>query len=163
MTTRWYLLIAFTALLFSCKKEFHKASTTPQRPVWASSKAPTTAPAEEIAAGEMLTGEKEETNTITEKAPVTKKSTGAFTKAETKALKQEIRKEIKAQKRIQKETDPRLSRALWMTIFGGIATTLGIVFMAYAPTGLFVFFFGLVFIVGLVSLIMYLANPKPKM
>jgi hypothetical protein len=50
-----------------------------------------------------------------------------------------------------------------MTIFGGIATTLGIVFMAYAPTGLFVFAFGLVFLIGAVILIMYLANPKPKM
>lgn len=165
MTTRWYILIAFTALLFSCKKELHVAKNTPQQPVWASGKAHSTLiPEENTLPGEMLIEEKAATNTIAEKTPLTKKNEGAtLSKEEKKLLKKEIRKEIKAQKKIQKETDPRLSRALWMTIFGGVATTLGIVFMAYAPTGLFVFAFGLVFIVGIVSLIMYLANPKPKM
>ena len=77
--------------------------------------------------------------------------------------RKELKKKIKAEQKANKEMDPRLSRGLLMTIFGGIATTLGIVFMAYAPTGLFVFAFGIVFLVGLVTLIMYWANPKPKM
>jgi lipopolysaccharide export LptBFGC system permease protein LptF len=77
--------------------------------------------------------------------------------------RKELKRKIKDQQKLNKEMDPRLSRGLLMAIFGGIATTLGIVFMGYAPTGLFVFAFAIVFIIGMVNLIMYWANPKPKM
>ena len=63
----------------------------------------------------------------------------------------------------KKEMNPRLSRALWMMIPGGLAVILGILLYSVAPTGLFIFAFSIVFLVGLVSFILYLANPKPKM
>jgi uncharacterized membrane protein len=69
----------------------------------------------------------------------------------------------KKQRPIKKEMDERLSRGLLMTIFGGVAVALGIIFINLAPTGLFIFAFSIVFLVGLVSLISYWANPKPKM
>ncbi len=75
----------------------------------------------------------------------------------------QTKKEIKKSNQINKERDPRYSRALIMTIFGGLATGLGILAMNVAPTGLLVFIFGLIFIIGVVSLIMYWANPRPKM
>ena len=74
-----------------------------------------------------------------------------------------IIKEVKKITKVTKERDPRLSRALIMTIFGGLATGLGILASSVAPTGLLVFIFGVIFIIGVVSLIMYLANPRPKM
>ncbi len=78
------------------------------------------------------------------------------------ALKKDI-KRIKKIKREKKEMNPTLSRALWMTIPGGLAVILGIALYSVAPTGLFIFAFSLVFLVGFVSLILYWANPKPKM
>jgi hypothetical protein len=73
------------------------------------------------------------------------------------------KEDIKENKNVKKDRDPRYKRALIMTIFGGLATALGIIAINVAPTGLFIFIFGLVFIVGLVSLIMYWANPKPTL
>ncbi len=81
---------------------------------------------------------------------------------ETKIISK-TKKEIRKERKQKKEKDPRLTTALIMTIFGGIATGLGIAFNQYAPTGLFVFVFGIVFVIGVISLCMYLANPKPKM
>ncbi len=89
-------------------------------------------------------------------------TSGLIKKEHTSTIAPEERKEVR-QRQVKKEVDPRLSRGLWMTIFGGLATALGIIFMAYAPTGLFVFAFGIVFLVGVITLIMYKANPKPKM
>ncbi|HWZ23162.1 MAG TPA: hypothetical protein VNW06_10940 [Cytophagaceae bacterium] len=74
-----------------------------------------------------------------------------------------LKKEIKKIKKGKKEMDPRLSRALLMTIAGGAAVILGIALYSVAPTGLFIFAFSFVFLVGLVSLILYWSNPKPKM
>jgi hypothetical protein len=80
-----------------------------------------------------------------------------------KSLLSPMKKEITKRERARKEMNPRLSRALWMTIPGGLAVVLGILLYGVAPTGLFIFAFSIVFLVGLVSLIIYLANPKPKM
>lgn len=74
-----------------------------------------------------------------------------------------LKKEISKRERVKKERDPRLSRALWLAIPGGLAVVLGILLYGVAPTGLLIFAFSIVFLVGLVSLIQYWINPKPKM
>jgi len=73
------------------------------------------------------------------------------------------KKEIKSLLSERKGMDPRLSNALAMSIIGASGTTLGILLFSYAPTGALIFAFALVFLVGLISLLMYLANPKPKL
>jgi activator of 2-hydroxyglutaryl-CoA dehydratase len=94
-----------------------------------------------------------------EEKKIKKPGTSVLPFSEIKKLK----KEIKKRKKEKKEMDPRLSRALVMTIGGGAAVILGIALYGVAPTGLFIFAFSFVFLVGLVSLILYWANPKPKM
>lgn len=84
-------------------------------------------------------------------------------RSEIKREETKERQSINKSAKERKEMNPRLSRALWMTIPSGMAVILGIVLVSYAPTGLFIFAFGIVFLVGLISLFMYLADPKPKL
>lgn len=167
MNTRYLVFITLTIIFFSCKRHIvpDKESRTSTHSTYIVSSgleaSGETSPQHNSTSGKWKEVEKDDRprkiiNSF--KQQITKDS------AITKDLsRKELKKKIKENKKINKETDPRLSRALIMTIFGGIATTLGIVFMGYAPTGLFIFAFGIVFLVGIVSLIMYLANPKPKM
>ncbi|HSZ26493.1 MAG TPA: hypothetical protein VK766_12265 [Cytophagaceae bacterium] len=70
---------------------------------------------------------------------------------------------IKENGKTKKEMHPSLARALVMTIAGGLGVAIGIALYSFASTGLLIFAFSIILIVGLVSLIMYLASPKPKM
>ncbi len=72
-------------------------------------------------------------------------------------------KRLKETNKEKKEANPRLSNARIMTIIGGLGLGFGIATFKFFPTGLLIFLFGIVFLVGIISLIMYLADPKPKL
>jgi hypothetical protein len=173
MNINWTLLLVSVLILFSCERELISVKKTNSTYQEESSSHPRFSknPTEQIASG---MSSEENTHPIASNSTsenLIEKKIASF--PEKAALKEEIasetknvlktKKEIKINKRPKKEKDPRLTTALIMTIFGGLATTLGIVFNKYAPTGLFVFVFAIIFIIGLISLFMYLANPKPKM
>ncbi len=168
MNIKWSFVIVLVILFCACKRELsthsYQAASSPLASAAFSESFPglSATRVEENNTDESL---KQQEPTTEYRRPFLEKEKKFVAKkiAEKNIFSKQTRKELKEKKEIKKETDPRLSRGLWMTIFGGIATTLGIVFMGYAPTGLFVFAFGIVFIVGVVTLIMYLSNPKPKM
>ena len=168
MKIKIFVLLALVIALSSCGKKYtslnhstvsEKQIVINQNPVSEQPSANTTKEAVGI------TSEKNKNDLFTTK-PVSKKQ-DEFKKQDLQSLsRSEIKKELKELKRRdrqKKEMNPQLSRALWMTIPGGLAVILGILLYGVAPTGLFIFAFSLVFLVGLVSLILYWANPKPKM
>jgi hypothetical protein len=168
MNTKWTLLVVLVVVFSSCKrelvsvktnspdKESFSFNTISENSVGQMASGMSSESADNIAANSIQQNQMEKK--LSSKKIILKEESPSETKIDLKT-----KKEIKRDRRQKKEKDPRLTTALIMTIFGGIATTLGIVLYAYAPTGLFIFVFGIIFIVGLISLFMYLANPKPKM
>jgi len=163
MNPKWYLFIASAIIFFSCKREFVSSSVNGSQRALASAQSSldrtdASISLQEQQYTESISGEKQ-------KDTITRKKTGKKTKNNSPetATTQEEPQQLNEKQEIEKDMDPRLSRGLWMAIFGGVATTLGIVFKDYAPTGLFVFAFGIIFVIGMVTLILYWANPKPKM
>jgi hypothetical protein len=165
MKVNWILFVVLVIFFSSCKREFISVKTTT---TYTKSFAPDNF--SDNVQGQMAAGMASEENTpmnishsIPEKKLFPKKVILKEEISSENKIIPKTKKEIKKDNKQKKEKDPRLTTALLMIIFGGIATTLGIVFNQYAPTGLFVFVFGIIFIIGVISLCMYLANPKPKM
>lgn len=163
MNAKWYLFIASAIIFFSCKREFVSSSANHSPLLHASAqssseRADASNSLQEEPYTENISEDKQKDTIIRKKASKKIKNNSQET-----TTTQEEPQQLNEKQEIEKEMDPRLSRGLWMAIFGGVATTLGIVFKDYAPTGLFVFAFGIVFVIGMVTLILYWANPKPKM
>lgn len=165
MKIKLTFLFILAITISSCRKEFtayrYSSPLQKENPVFIESSQVNDSA--ERAGSAMGSGEK--ANAIT--APSNNKNILKKSPAQKQYSKNIIssitKKDITKRERTRKEMNPRLSRALWMTIPGGLAVILGILLYGVAPTGLFIFAFSIVFLAGLVSLILYLANPKPKM
>ncbi len=161
MKTNTIVLLAVLLFLSSCRKEiisYHPSSIKEEQvKLICEDKKELSNPSSAMISENVeleMTSEDRKLKTLEKKETVRKQQ------AKPLILK-ELKKEIK--KREKKEMNPRLSRALWLTIPGGLAVTLGILLYGVAPTGLFIFAFSIVFLIGLISLISYWINPKPKM
>jgi hypothetical protein len=167
MNFKLTVLLLFIVVFSSCKREYasFQRSTyqggnyTDARPMEMEEDEEIIIPKNngvEIASAENKNGIPQKINLSRAKHTLEKRSSGQLPVFAPK-------EEIKKKDNIKKDRDPRYTRALIMTIFGGLATALGIIAINVAPTGLFIFIFGLVFIVGVVSLISYWINPKPTL
>ncbi len=165
LTSLFILLITIS----SCRKEFITHRASPLQKESPNSINPSTNIGEQMglrsglpAQGKSnaLTSSTKKRNQIIDKNTEKKK---AVENVPFSPLKEIQKKKEHSENEIKKEMNPRLSRALWMMIPGGLAVILGILLYPVAPTGLFIFAFSIVFLAGLVSLLLYLANPKPKM
>ena len=165
MNIKFLSLVIIVVGISSCKREYTTSFSRSNTTITTQVARPSTILKEEILVNTITQSKTSETPIATaiDTKEVLQKQIHLKEKKRSHSFLSETKKEIKKLAQIKKERDPRYSRALIMTIFGGLATLGGILAYGVAPTGLFIFVFGVIFIIGLISLIMYLANPKPKM
>lgn len=166
MKIKIVLFAVFVVLVSSCKREYTASfGAAHQNKINKNSISADVLPTEEVVVS--IQSKPSLINSVKENPTIYMVSENSKTvdKPENSTIKSPlvVKKEVKKIAKVNKDRDPRYSRALIMTIMGGLVVGLGILANSVAPTGLIVFVFGIIFLIGVVSLISYWANPRPKM